>query len=363
MTKPYWSWNKYKGNIEWLRSSTIYLARHGSHAYGTNIPTSDEDWRAVCIAPKKYQLGALHRFEQAESKDPDFVNFELKKFVHLASQCNPNVIEILFVDSQDVAECSSFGMELLKFRDAFITKRVRHTFSGYAASQMARINTHYRWLKNPVEKKPERSEFGLPDHTIIPSDQLKSFDAEIRKKIDSWSQSYLDGLDDASRIAVVNKFSEHLSEIGIANSEELWPAAARTLGASDNLIEAMKLERQYASAKRDYDNYQKWKVSRNKDRAELEAKYGYDCKHAMHLVRLLRMCDEILSGKGVIVKRPDADELKEIRNGSWTYEELREWAENEDKRMQALYSASTLPNAPDIEMIDNWLISMIEKTL
>ncbi|AEZ66297.1 hypothetical protein phiTE_131 [Pectobacterium phage phiTE] len=34
--------------------------------------------------------------------------------------------------------------------------------------------------------------------------------------------------------------------------------------------------------------------NRNAARHELEEKFGYDTKHAMHLVRLLRMSQEIL---------------------------------------------------------------------
>src|ERR1039458_5020213 len=35
------------------------------------------------------------------------------------------------------------------------------------------------------------------------------------------------------------------------------------------------------------DQYNGWKAQRNPKRAELEAKFGYDTKHAMHLVRLM----------------------------------------------------------------------------
>jgi hypothetical protein len=54
--------------------------------------------------------------------------------------------------------------------------------------------------------------------------------------------------------------------------------------------------------------------------AEDEVKYGYDCKHAYHFVRLIRMCKKILTTGKVIVKRLDLDELLHIRNGSWTYD-------------------------------------------
>lgn len=359
MTRTSWTWDNYPGNLEWLQTNTIYLTRHGSHAYGTNIETSDEDWRGVAIPPVESLLGTLHKFEQAETKVPDITIFSLSKFINLATQCNPNVIEILFVDENDIEICKTNGRHLLNFRNNFLTKRVRHTFSGYAKSQLNRIDRHYRWLKSPPTKKPERSDFGLPNETLVPNDQLKAIEAEIQKRLEHWSMNYLDGIDDANRIALVNRFAEHLADIQVASQADLWEPASRTLGASDNLIEAMKKERAYTSAKREFDNYQKWKTERNPARAELEAKFGYDSKHASHLVRLLRMCREILEGKGVIVKRPDAQELLSIRNGAWSYEKLSDFANQEDKDLQEVAEKSTLPKSPDIEKIDKWLVDTL----
>lgn len=53
----------YRGNLDWLRHSTIFLSRSGSHAYGTNLPTSDEDFRGIAIPPKRYFHGFVDRFE------------------------------------------------------------------------------------------------------------------------------------------------------------------------------------------------------------------------------------------------------------------------------------------------------------
>jgi hypothetical protein len=195
----------------------------------------------------------------------------------------------------------------------------------------------------------------------VPGDHLKSANAAIRSKIDHWSADYLDGLEPDARIAITNKFSEHLAELSVASAEDLWPAAARTLGMSDNLIEAMKRERTYEGAKREWDNYQTWKKNRNPARAELEAKFGYDCKHAMHLVRLLKSCREILETGKVIVKRPDAAELLTIRNGAWSYERLVEWAERQDAELQELATKSVLPKAPDIERIDRELVEIVSE--
>lgn len=69
---------RYSGNLTWLADRTILFGRHGSHAYGLNTATSDEDFKGVCIAPISYYLGFANRFEQAESRDPyDLVVYEI----------------------------------------------------------------------------------------------------------------------------------------------------------------------------------------------------------------------------------------------------------------------------------------------
>ena len=352
-------WGQYTGGLSWLQNNTIYLSHHGSHAYGTSLPTSDIDYRGVAIAPREYYLGGLNRFDQAVCNNPDLTIFDLKKFISLASQCNPNVIEILFVDENDHLQVTDMGRRLLEIRDLFLTRRVKHTFSGYAHSQLKRIDAHYRWLKNPPSHQPTRGEFNLPERTLIPQDQLAAAMSAVRKKLDSWSVDFLDDMPRDMREGVLQKMAEHISELQVASNDELWKGAARTIGIQDNFILILDLEQRYATKKREWDNYQEWKKNRNPARAELEAKSGFDTKHGMHLVRLMRMCREILETGKVIVKRPDAEELLSIRNGAWTYDKLREWANEEDAVLEEVAKKSKLPKSPDVHAIDKACVSMI----
>jgi len=357
-------WKLYNGNLAWLPERTIFMARHGSKAYGTSLPSSDEDFRGVAIAPREYYLGGVHRFEQAVCNVPvDLTIFCLRKFIGLAAQANPNILEILFVDDADRLQVSAAGERLLAAREAFISRRVKHTFSGYAASQMSRIRGHNRWLRSPPTAPPTRAEFALPERTLIPQDQLDAANAGIRQKLDGWSADFLDDLERDVREAILQKMSEHLAEIQVASSEELWRGAARTIGFSENFIELLDKERRYAGKKREWDNFQTWKKGRNPARAELEAKHGFDTKHAMHLVRLVRMCREILETGKVVVRRPDADELLSIRAGAWTYEQLVEWSERENADLEEVAKTSPLPKTPDFEAIDRLCVDLISEAI
>ncbi len=80
-------------------------------------------------------------------------------------------------------------------------------------------------------------------------------------------------------------------------------------------------------------------------------------KHAMHLVRLLRMGIEALRDEEIVVRRPDAAELLEIRNGSMTYDEIVEYAEAMDKEVREVwYKKTKLRKKPDIKLAANLLM-------
>ncbi len=136
-----------KTNLEWLPGRTIFLTLHGSHAYGTSTPTSDVDYKGVAVPPANYYHGIQNVFEQAEFKEPyDMVVYEVRKFFKLAADCNPSVIELLYTDPSDHVICTPAGEKMLAHRDLFLSKNAKHRFSGYAISQLKRIQTHRRWL-------------------------------------------------------------------------------------------------------------------------------------------------------------------------------------------------------------------------
>jgi uncharacterized protein len=356
---------KQSPHLSWINKGTILFVRHGSHAYGTNTATSDEDFKGVAIPPKEYLLGFDKRFEQAELKAPypDAVVYDIRKFFVLAADCNPNIIEVLHTDPSDHMIVTPLGQKLLDNKDAFLSKKIKHTFLGYSVSQLKRIKTHKRWIMHPPAVCPTRTELGLPEQTLIPQDQLTAAFAEIQKELDRMAFDFMDNLEESTKIEIRNSMASMLAEMKIT-SDDQFGAAARKVGLTDNFIHIMQQERQYASAKREWDQYQNWKKNRNVTRSALEEKYGYDTKHAYHLVRLIRMCREVLLTGKVQVKRPDKDELLAIRNGAWTYDQLIEFAEREELELNELYNTSqTLPKVPNKEKLDKLCIEMIEESL
>lgn len=353
---------QYKGNLNWFNESVLLLTKHGSQAYGTNTPTSDLDIKGICIPPLKYFLGFQYKFEQMEMKDPyDTVVYDIRKFFSLAADNNPNIIEVLWTDPTDHLYMHPLMETVLDNRDLFLSKKAKHTFSGYAVSQLKRIQTHYRWLKNPPTSPPTREELGLPERTVVPKDQLQAAESAIEKLYLKWVNfdSVMDKLTEDEKIQLKADVASLLVSNKVSE-EDIRRHAGITLGYDSNFLLLLEKERLYTTKRREWEQFQNWKATRNATRSALEEKFGYDTKHAMHLVRLMRMCREILTGKGVVVKRPDAAELLEIRNGAWKYEDLIEWAEAQDMELEELAKTSSLPKMPDRDRLDAICMSVVD---
>ena len=303
-----------------MRTILIYETVHGSRAYNLDRPDSDTDYKGIIVGPSHWYHGYLGGLEQIE-KSADHVRFETRKFFRLAVASNPTAIEMLWTEPADHRTVTSQGERLLQNRHFFLTKRVRSTFAGYALSQLKRIRTHRRWLLSPPKEEPTRMAFGLPERTLIPRDQLGAAQALI--------------------------------EQGRLEEAELTP----------NFLEILAREKRYRQSRKEWEQYHAWLKSRNPARAALEEKYGYDTKHAMHLVRLQRMAIEILTEQKATVRRPDREELLAIRDGKWSYDELIDSCERLENEINEAAELSMLPDEPNEEAIEALCISIVEEVL
>jgi len=354
---------KTKGGVPWLHDRLIYLTVHGSRAYGTSTPTSDLDLKGVAIPPREYFHGYLNQFAQAEFDEPDAVVYGIQKFMKLAADCNPNIIEVLWTDPSDHVYMTPMGEMLLEHREDFLSKKAKHTFSGYAMSQLKRIRSHREWLLNPAEEEPKREDFGLPTMAKLSREQLGAVEKHVRQKVDEWEVDW-DVVPYSERLAFRGAFENALIGMSLGTEEERWISAARQVGLEENFLELILRERRYRGARNNWKQYHEWKRNRNPGRAKTEAEFGLDLKHAAHLVRLMRMGEEILTTGKVIVKRPDAEELLAIRNGAWEYDDLIEWAERKDSELTRLYKESdVLPRQPDRKKLDELCTTIVEEAL
>jgi uncharacterized protein len=284
--------------------TVIFETIHGSRAYGLATESSDTDLRGVFVPPPLSLNGYLERPEQQEPS-AERVLYEVRKFFRLAAVCNPSMIEVLFTDPADHVTVSPEGARLLDCKQEFLSRLAGGSFGKYGLAQLHRIRTHRRWLLSPPDNKPERGDYRLPERSTVPRDEQGAVEAMLG-----------DG---------------RMTEADL-------PAS---------FLDRLDRERRYRGALREWQQFQEWTRNRNRIRAELERRHGYDTKHAMHLIRLLRMAVEILATGRVFVRRPDAEELLAVRRGALTFDGLLEQAEALGARLGALAEGSPLPSRPD----------------
>jgi len=270
----------------YVEEQQIFMTLAGSHMYGMATAASDIDKRGVCVPPTNVELGFARKFEQQEYPNEDTVVYGLRKFMKLAAECNPNILELLYAPEDSILKTSPTWEKLMEHRDEFLCAQAYLKFNGYAMGQLKRIRTHRAWLLSPPKGKPQRSDYGLgAQGTGV---------RELSKGVD-------------------------VTEV------------------DPTVIKVIEKEKRFKGALDQFNQYHNWKKNRNPVRAALEATNGYDTKHAAHLVRLLRMGNEILTKGTLIVRRPDAEDLLDIRRGKWTYDELMENVTPLQEEMKRVY--------------------------
>ena len=82
-------------------------------------------------------------------------------------------------------------------------------------------------------------------------------------------------------------------------------------------------------------------------RPEIEEKYGYDVKAAMHTLRLLYECEELLMKGSITLPRPERDFLIKVRTGKYKVEEVLTMAEKLFAECEKAAKESPLPERVD----------------
>lgn len=360
-------------NQKEMLSRTILLVRSGSHAYGMNTPESDEDFRGIFIGSREVYHGFYTNEETLTLSNPDLQSHELRKFFKLASDCNPNILETLYIDGKHLVFVNEIGKILRAHRELFVTQRAFARYSGYAISQIKRLQRHKRWIDN-APTKPSRSDYNLPEFSLIPPNQRDVVWAVIRKKVDGW-QVGMDDWEMSERISTLNEITNFLSEMALSlgydpsdkrqldNMKEM--AAMHSIGLSDDFIDLLEKERRYKSALEEWNHYRKWLEDRNEERAKMEKEFGYDGKFAAHAVRLLRMGIEIMLTGKVNVKRDDAEELLSIRRGEWKYDELMQYVFTMEQELVKIRDSgnSVIPKRPNMKKLEKLCVELIEMGL
>jgi predicted nucleotidyltransferase len=291
------------------------------------------------------------------------VIFDVAKFVGLCAAANPNALEILFADESDWVFATTAWRRLYDQRDQFLTRKVQQTFLGYAMAQLKRIRTHRSWLLDPPRQKPTREEFGLPAHgSTLSQDDQNRIEQSIAARLRGF------GIDDIDmpkpvRVALQERLDAFYRDALSASTdnvgERMRVVATASLGVPTEIASTLNAEKRYRASLKQWESYQTWKDQRNPARAELERTHGYDTKHAMHLIRLMRMGLEVLERGELHVRRDDAEQLSAIRDGALSFDDLLAMARDLQQSMEKSAATTTLPHDVDHDRVDALLADVL----
>lgn len=354
-------------------TSLIYKVIVGSCAYGTNLPTSDKDYAGVYIPPLENYFG-MNAFDHLnEQKEDDKNYYSLRKFAKLAVANNPSVLELLFVDDNDILLYDPSFQLIKENRDLFLSQRCLNSYMGYAGAQLHRIRNHRKWISQ------EHAALNIlwpkvVDGTITRSWIQWRFGSNLVELLDrsvnNISSCYGNPDGSSFRDKVIKLWNTEKTEVnpelnnilkqlegtGLIHPLELDARFYHEKTLDDGRVTLVYDEHKYKEEKKKRGQYTTWMAERDPSRHETEVKFGYDTKHAMHLVRLLRTGYEVLTEGKLLVKRPDAAELLDIRNGKWSYDQLTSYADEMLNKVNALKDFA-VPKEPDFKHIDKLVVA------
>lgn len=307
----------------------ILVVRTGSYLYGTNTPESDEDFVGIFMPDEEYVYG-FKRVDEVDmsvhSKNEDGKNtkdavdikyYEFRKFVKLAMENNPNILEVLFVNKENIIFCNDLGDELLYRAKMFPHQGAKQKFLGYAFSQKHKM----------VVKK----------------------------------DNYFDLLKAKEWLAAMNDFS--LWECEQFMDKSVFKRQLHNLSGKTDFYQVGDINLQPHLSVKNALKIINERLDKVGNREDLYLKHAYDTKFAMHLVRLMMEGYALLlSGELQFPFNSTRKEtLMSIREGKKEIKEVVGIAEKYQQLIENMTSG--LRARPMYEEIEKFVIEVMKRYL
>ena len=316
----------------------------GSQLYGTNTETSDFDYEGVFIEDPEYVIGAKRCDEidfstnkentRNTADDVDCKLYSLRKFMDLAKQNNPNKVEWFFIPEECmVYKNETYWKLLLEAKDLFLSKKIKHSFSGYAHSQKHKLVTKKKRL-----------------------DELTSFKSDLEEMMSKPGVRIIGDLDmlETHYVKRYNKDMdalEHLPNKRLKFPYEKIYYKMMEDGA-DSITVAEKSFNFGMPVKNVYDYVTK-EVEKYGQRTLYVKEYGYDLKFGSHLFRLYYEGMQLLQTGNLILPFSGEEQQKmmAIKRGDYSLDQILQECESLEPNFDVEYDVSKLRHHPDEEGI------------
>lgn len=117
-----------------------FTVKAGSWMYGTNVPESDIDHRGFFMPSLRQTCGFSESKSAVTNTDErDEAWWEVRHYVKLCCQANPNVLETAFAPDDCIVKKTKFAQKILDLRESFLSRQVATTYMGYARGNYLRV--------------------------------------------------------------------------------------------------------------------------------------------------------------------------------------------------------------------------------
>ena len=307
----------------------IFRMQFGSHVYGTNLPTSDTDYKGIFLpSPRNIVLSTTKETISHSTGNPlhkntpldiDEESFSLKQFVRLLLEGQTVALTMLFAPKHNIISTSDIYQEIIDNRQRFLHSGVS-AFAGYCRQQANKYGIRGSRVH---AVRDATSWFACTDPTL----RLR----DIWPSIEEWFTN-----------------REHC-EITLTHAPN--GAECRMLSVCGRKVqEHARVKEAHQIYKRIFDEY-------GQRALEAEQQQNVDWKALMHATRVAGEAKELLLHHTITYPRPDSQLLLQIRKGELPYQQVAEIIEQGLIDLDKASEQSTLPKEPDYQWADDFVFN------
>jgi len=319
----------------------IFKCITGSHLYGTNLPTSDDDYTGIFLPTKEDLLGLNHPPKEITENikatsstrnakgDVDCKYLSLHHFLRLCMQGQSIATELFFVPEAQTLEATEEWKELKENKHLLLSRKGISPFIGFAIAQANKSEIKGGNLAQ------------IRELIAVLRLELESKGASTRLLSDTFDEITLTQIN--IRGVLVKKA---LADDG---KTEVVEIAGRCFNFGIRLkmfvLALEKMESRYGS------------------RSENAAQQGIDYKSLCHAYRLVSEAEEFLLHGSITFPRPDREFLKSIRRGEYKVDFREEINAKIDYIKTEIEPLSPLQAEPNFKRVNELCMGMVLKEM
>ncbi len=338
----------------------IFRGIWGSHAYGTYTPESDVDTLGVYVIESEAYLSLQETPSQVSDENNDNRFYSLRNFLSLASEANPNILDMLFLPDDCVLFTSPYWQMISERRKLFLTRKVSQTYCEYAMGQIKKARGCNKRIHNPQPKEPPAPE----DFCYVLQTSPSGMPARPRPlaesgiRLENCHAAAVESSSELFRLYDYGTEARGVFRNGMLVCESIPKEDESTRFRGLMLFNKNTFEQ----AKSKHRQYWEWRQHRNEARwrSQEAGLLDYDAKNLMHTFRLLYSALNIIENGEPMVRftGDKLQELRDIRAGRFSYDDLVSKAEGLSERLTLLRETSSLPETTDLKQIDELLLDI-----